>query len=189
MARCYFPFAGLDTPHTKMIVFLSGLSGVGKTTTAKAFVARHTQFKHVIASDVIKSAGASTYALDYAQVEYNQRILIRDFAEIRRNFPGLHILLDGHMVIETNEGQHILDDEIIDGLYVSDFVAIVDDPSRIFSARSTIGGSLLPPNELDQLQKLEVAATKRQAERTRRPFAQVRSGELEALERTLGLAR
>jgi len=171
-----------------MIVFLSGLSGVGKTTTAKAFVGRHTQFKHVIASDVIRRAGASTYPLDYAQIEHNQRILLRDFAEIRHNFPGFHILLDGHMVIETNEGEYVVEDGVIDSLSVSYFVAIVDDPSRIYSARRTIGKRLLSPNELERLQKLEVAATQRQAERAARPFAQVQSGEVEALENTLGLA-
>jgi len=92
------------------------------------------------------------------------------------------------MVIETNEGEHVVEDWVIDGLFVSYFVAIIDDPSRIYSARLTVGRRLLAPNELKRLQKLEVAQTERQAVRTGRPFAQVRSGELKALENILGLA-
>jgi adenylate kinase family enzyme len=46
MVVCEFAFAEPDAGHLKMIVFFSGLSGVGKTTTAKAFIERYTQFKH-----------------------------------------------------------------------------------------------------------------------------------------------
>jgi adenylate kinase len=171
-----------------MIVFLSGLSGVGKTTTARAFVARQQQFKHVIASDLISRAGANIEPTDEREVINNQNILIREFTAIRQYFQDYHFLLDGHMVIETNKGDYIIADEVIDGLAVTHFVGITDDPSRIHSTRRVIQKGAISSVELANLQTLEMSATRRQAERTRRPFFQVRSGHVVALENSLGLA-
>lgn len=171
-----------------MIVFLSGLSGVGKTTMARAFVARQQQFKHIIASDLISGAGASIELTDEWEVIKNQNILVREFAEIRQSFPDYHFLLDGHMVIETNKGKHIIGNEVIDGLAITHFVGIIDDPSRINFTRLVIQKGAISSVELANLQILEMSVTRRQAERTRRPFFQVQSGQVEVLENSLGLA-
>jgi adenylate kinase len=171
-----------------MIVFLSGISGVGKTTIARAFVARQRQFKHVIASDLISRAGASVEPTDEREVIRNQNILIKEFAAIRQYFRHCHFLLDGHMVIETSKSHHIIGDEIIDGLAVSHFIGIIDDPSRIHSTRRAVQKGAISSLELENLQNLEMSVTRRQAERTRCPFFQVQSGQVEALENSLGLA-
>jgi adenylate kinase len=171
-----------------MIVFLSGLSGVGKTTTARAFVARQQQFKHIIASDLISGAGASIEPTDEREVINNQNILVQEFMAIREFFPNYHFLLDGHMVIETNKGDHIIGDEVIDCLAITHFVGIIDDPSRIHSTRHVIQKGAISFIELANLQTLEMSVTRRQAQRTRRPFFQVQSGQVEALEDRLGLA-
>jgi adenylate kinase len=171
-----------------MIVFLSGLSGVGKTTTAKAFVARHAQFKHVIASCLISRAGARTQPLDSADVKRNQEVLLREFTAIRRSFPEYYIMLDGHMVIETTRGEEIVGDEVIDGLAATHFIAIIDDPRRIYSTRQhDLGEASLSLGELERLQDLEIVTTRRQAERRECPFFEVQSGEVEALELIFGL--
>jgi adenylate kinase len=171
-----------------MIVFLSGLSGVGKTTTAQAFVVRHTQFRHVIASHLIRRAGASTQKLDYSQVKQNQIILLREFAAIRNSFSNCHILLDGHMIIEINEGEFIVDDNVINGLSVTHFIALIDNPNRVYSTKRNARKFSLSPNELERLQRLEVTETRRQAERTGCPFFQIRSGEIKSLEDSLGFS-
>lgn len=173
--------------HRKMIVFLSGLSGVGKTTTAKAFVRRYTQFRHIIASDLIRRAGANPQARDYAEAQENQHILLTEFAAMRRSLFNPYILLDGHMVIETAKGDHVIDDCIVDGLCLSHFVAIIDDPKRIYSTRRTIQRAPLSLKHLTELQGLEVAATRRQAERTGCPFIQMKSGAVDFLAANLGV--
>lgn len=187
MVVCEFAFAEPDAGHMKMIVFFSGLSGVGKTTTAKAFIERYTQFKHVVASELIRQAGANPHVLDHAQAEQNQRILLQEFAAIRRRLVNPHILFDGHMVIETRKGEHVVNDRVIDGLCVSHFVAIIDEPSRIYSMRYTAGRTPPSTEELKRLQDLEVSTTRRQAERTGRPFIQMQSGTIESLATSLGL--
>jgi adenylate kinase len=170
-----------------MIVFLSGLSGVGKTTTARALVARQPQFRHIIASDLISRAGANIDPANEREVIRNQDILVQEFAAVRQYFRNYHFLLDGHMVIETNKGDHIIEDEVIDRLAVTHFIGIIDDPSRIHSTRRVIQKGCISSAELANLQTLEMSVTRRQAERTRRPFFQVWSGQVEALEINLGL--
>jgi len=171
-----------------MIVFLSGLSGVGKTTTARAFVTRQQQFKHIIASDLISGAGASIEPADEREVIRNQNILVQEFAGFRQYFRDYHLLLDGHMVIETSKGDYIIGDEVIDGLAVTHFVGIIDNPSRIHSTRRVAQKGAISFFELAKLQTLEMSVTRQQAERTRRPFFQVQSGQVESMEASLGLA-
>ena len=112
----------------------------------------------------------------------------REFVAIRRSFLEYHILLDGHMVIETTRGEQIVDDEVIDGLAATHFIAIIDDPSRIYLTRQddTSKGSL-SLSELDRLQNLEIATTRQQAKRRECPFFEVQSGEVDALEVIIGL--
>jgi adenylate kinase len=174
--------------ETEMIVFLSGLSGVGKTTTARAFAARHAQFKHIIASRLISRAGARTQPSDSADVKRNQQVLLREFAQIRRSFPNYDILLDGHMVIETTRGEEIVGDEVIDELAATHFIAVIDDPRRIYSTRQLgLSEAFLSLGKLERLQDLEIVTTRRQAERRECPFFAVQSGEVEALELIFGL--
>ncbi len=172
-----------------MIIFLSGLSAVGKTTTAEAFVARHTEFRHVVASRLIKGGGASIRPSSRADLDRNQKILLREFRELRHtSAERIHLILDGHMVIETREGEELIEDKVIDGLQVSHFIVITDDPYRIYSTRRR--GSSGRPISLDtiqRLQMLEIDATRRQAERCGSPSFEVQSGDVEALERIFGL--
>jgi adenylate kinase len=188
MAGGYLSLARSAAGQANMMVFLSGLSGVGKTTTARAFVARHPQFRHIIASDLIRRTGAGIEPAEDDHVERNQVILLREFAAVRRRFPYHHFLLDGHMVIEIRKGDHIIADSVIDGLAVTHFVVIVDDPSRIYSTRFAVQGDSLSPSGLERLQNLEITTTRRQAERTGCPFVQVQSGQIKSLEDSLGLA-
>lgn len=170
-----------------MIVFLSGLSGVGKTTTARAFVRRHPNFKHVIASALLRDAGVSLEPANESQVRYNQEVLINQFKAIREGCPDTHFLFDGHMIIETANGNHAIADEIIDGLTVSHFVVMVDNAYRIRMSREAVQKRLISPVELERLQSIEVQATLRHAERTGRPFFQVQSGQIAVMEDGLGL--
>ena len=187
MVACEFALAEPDAGHANMIVFLSGLSGVGKTTTATAFIERYTQFKHVVASELIRRAGADPQALDQAQAETESAYFGPRIPTICHSLRNLHILFDGHMIIETRKGEHVIDDRVIDGLYVSHFVAIIDDPSRIYSTRYTVGRTPLSTEELKRLQELEVYTTRRQAERTGCPFIQIQSGAIESLATSLRL--
>jgi adenylate kinase len=172
-----------------MIVFLSGLSGAGKTTTAAAFIARHAQFKHVVASRLIEIGGASTRPLGAADVAYNQQVLIQGFSVIRHRCQRYHLILDGHMVIETRQGHEIVNDEVIDGLLITHFVVLIDEPQRIYSTRrrSSITTPEASMDEIRRLQALEIDATRRQAERCRCPFFEVQSGQVDALEAVFAL--
>jgi adenylate kinase len=133
-------------------------------------------------------AGVRTQPSDSADVKRNQQVLLREFAEIRRGFPDYHILLDGHMVIETTQGEEIVSDEVIDDLAATHFIAIIDDPRRIYSTRQHgLSEAPLSLSELERLQDLEIVTTRLQAERRECPFFEVQSGEVEVLELIFGL--
>jgi adenylate kinase len=181
------PFGAPHPGRTNMIVFLSGLSGAGKTTMARAITMRHPQFKHVIASDIIRNAGADTKPTNARAVEQNQIAILKRFEGIRQQLAGYSILFDGHMVIETADGPQIIRDQVIDALEITHFCVILDDPKRIQSTRYRSQKAKKSIAQLADLQTLELNLTRRQAERTDRPFAEIRRGDLDTFERSLGI--
>jgi adenylate kinase len=121
--------------QTSMIVFLAGLSGAGKTTTAAGFVKHHPEFVHVIASTLIRKAGRPTDEISATDVEPNQAALIQEFIHLRKQIRDASILFDGHMVIETHTGQIAIPDYVVDHISPSHIVVLLDDPETIHSRR------------------------------------------------------
>jgi adenylate kinase len=142
---------------------------------------------HVIASDLIRKAGGDIKPTNARAVEQNQIAILKGFERIRRRLAGYPILFDGHMVIETADGPHTVRDQVIDALEITHFCVILDDPERIQSMRYQSQTTEKSAAELADLQTLELNLTRRQAERTQRPFAEIQSGDLDAFERSLGI--
>lgn len=99
----------------RIIVF--GVSGVGKTTACRHYVARHPNYVHLSASALIREAtGASVADLQLASVDRllaNQSILHDALEAKLRNSGVSNFILDGQCVLDNGKELVVLDVELV----------------------------------------------------------------------------
>jgi adenylate kinase len=122
---------------TRIGVF--GVSGVGKTASCRAYVARHPDFIHLTASELIsKATGANLPRLRYANhtdiIGYQvvlQRALENAVLEGRIS----SLLLDGQCVIDNGRELLVLPVEYIAPLRLTGIALLEERPDVIFGRR------------------------------------------------------
>ena len=117
---------------------------------------RHPQFKHVIASDIIRETAADIKPTNARAVEQNQIAILKGFEGIRQQLADYPIIFDGHMVIEAADGPQIIRDQVIDALGITHFCVVLDDPERIQSTRYQSQTAEKSIAQLADLQTLEL---------------------------------
>jgi adenylate kinase len=146
-----------------MIIFACGLSKSGKTSLIRN--ARLEQFgiQHVVASELLKSLGRSTTLLTRRDVVANQKILVQGLLALMSHCNST-ILLDGHLLIETEATIEIIPVEELDALPLLGVIQIHEMPSTIF-ARRVKTPVAKPASEFNRLFKLEAGQASKLASR------------------------
>ncbi|MEQ9396130.1 ATP-binding protein [Haliea sp.] len=120
------------------VVAVTGISGVGKTTFLRN-AAKEIQFQHLTAGSLIATARAtpdnSREELRHADLEENQRLLIHGFAQARDSEAAL-VVLDGHVIIDSEKGITLIPSQVFADLEVNLIVHLEADPIKISQHRA-----------------------------------------------------
>lgn len=166
------------------IVFVGGVHGVGKSTCC-AQVAQLTGCLHVTASEIIKRERSQAIASAgklVADVDGNQRLLIRGFHTLRLQAGTMPILLDGHFAMRDTLGEiQAVSVDVFRSLGVDRVVCLVDEPSAIAARIQQRDGTALANHEIAELQDAEMRHAKAAAVALGVPFTLVQGGDVEAL--------
>lgn len=114
------------------MIFVAGLSGVGKTSAIDWFVLRHPEFEHLRASCLLKELGRPLSNLTLQEISENQyelNRLLRGRAISRRT------ILDGHLVLPTGSGTYRVSTDFFDGIPLTAFVFLWAEPSILLRRR------------------------------------------------------
>ncbi len=135
------------------IVALTGISGVGKTTFLER-LKEHLVFQHLTGGSLIAAArdheAPKRDELRYADLDENQRLLIHGFA-LARDLAAEIVILDGHVVIDTDTGLTKLPTNVFRQLGVASMVHLETDPARIAANRAGDNARERPIYDIDTL--------------------------------------
>jgi adenylate kinase len=161
------------------MILVTGVSSSGKTHTLERLVHAKPRFRHIRASEILRSLDRPTIGLTIESALANQRVLAAELYRL-----GLQAdedaMLDGHATVETTTGILPLPDETFERLAPQAIVHIEADPVSI-AERSALRGQPYSPREVANRQKLEREHARTQASRLGIPFHEVASGDVDAL--------
>lgn len=122
------------------IVAVLGLSGAGKTTIVSKFVEHYPWAYSVSAGSLLKDAMAVTDSEELrtamaAGIYSNQGRLVAAFRELRCRHPNLHIIFDGHSLIDNDHGLVVVPTETFRQIAPDLIIFLEEDPDVIASRR------------------------------------------------------
>jgi adenylate kinase len=144
----------------KIVVALTGLSGVGKSTLIKALAAM-VPLEHLQASALIREgqqasgdAALTQDQLRLVDIDENQQLLVSGFQLMAGKSKGL-IIVDGHTVIERDGGLTRIDARVFGALGIHSMIFLVDDPDAIATRRRNDTVRKRPLPSIDRLQLIQ----------------------------------
>lgn len=161
------------------MILITGISRAGKTSTAQLAVARFSDLKYISASALLKESGAKTYDLSPENVKNNQSKIVEALKQ-HEYWDQKNIVLDGHAIIETENGVVELPNSLFDRLQLETIICIKSSPEEIFGRRKGVS-QVVSISEISDRQNRECAYSKYQATRLSIPYFELLSGEFEAL--------
>lgn len=169
------------------MIFVIGTSGSGKTHTIDLLVKCRPDLMHVRASRVLTSLGRPLRLRTGLEADQNQVALVGHLEELGLTGRS-NVILDGHGVIETDEGPSRIDDQIVDQLGVLAIIVIYDDSNAI-AARKQSKGERQTREDATASQIREDAFARDIAARLAIPVHHVRSGDVTALSQVVDQVR
>jgi adenylate kinase len=122
-----------------MRIIVLGISGVGKTTACRAFVARNPEFLHVTASELIRKAtGARLEELRTANAEQilaNQLVLQQALQTELQKQKAPNVLIDGQCVLDNGREIVVIPADLIAPLRPTGFILLEGRPEEILRRR------------------------------------------------------
>lgn len=168
------------------VVFVGGVHGVGKSTCC-AQVAQLTGCLHVTASEIIRRERAqaiSSAGKLVADVDGNQRLLIRGFHALRQEAGTTPILLDGHFAMRDGLGDiQTVAVGVFRSLGIDSVVCLVDAASAIAARIWQRDGTGPADREIADLQDAELSHARLVAADLAIPFTLLQGGDVQALSR------
>ena len=160
-----------------MIVFVCGISKSGKTTIIQRASMYARKWEHLRASSLIQAQGGVVSRLSAASFIDNQPLLI---SAIQASLPQVdkHIVLDGHLSVETEEGPQLVPDREIDRLPIVGVILIEDAVEEVTARRRTLG-LWESEEEVADLMGIEKIQARRLARRKVVEFREMGSSEVE----------
>ena len=122
---------------TQKIIFLAGISGVGKTTFLKK-LATEIEFQHLTAGTLISNGKSleqkNRDSMRFSNLDENQELLISGFHHARDN-QALIVLIDGHVVIDNGDDLKKISPNVFNALKVDAVIHLNSAPDQIFENR------------------------------------------------------
>ena len=148
---------------TRQVVALTGLSGVGKTSLIEGLAAS-VPLEHLQASSLIKEgrravgeAAISQDQLRLVDIDENQILLVRGFNIKAKASRGL-IVLDGHTVIERDDGLTRIDARVFGAIGINSMIFLADHPEAIARRRCNDTARKRPVPSVDGLRLIQEEA-------------------------------
>lgn len=118
-----------------MIILACGLSGSGKTTIiAHAARVSGLGLNHIKASDILRQEGRPITGLKASDVISNQELIVSWLLRYKSLNHG-PILLDGHLLIETDDGPQLVPDRILAPLPLAGIIVVRIEPEVVAKRR------------------------------------------------------
>lgn len=165
------------------VVALIGISGAGKSYLL-ARVGAEIAFRHLQASDLIKSGRllieqevATSEDLRKGNIADNQEMLQLGFEAATTGYDDL-VVLDAHVVIDTDQGLIEIQPEVFEGLSVSHMVFLKVPAETILDRRSNDSERKRPNRtklELDRQQETAVSVATQIAAKIQSEFSVIHS--------------
>lgn len=123
-------------------IAILGISGVGKTSLIQEFVSLNAKFSHAEASALIRQTKSKNLVAQRSKGEgtraiilENQRALVEAFHDFKRSTIDKHILLDGHSVIDSDDGLVVIPKKVFSALEIGYLIFMSDDVKKIWVRR------------------------------------------------------
>ena len=149
-----------------LIIAFTGISGVGKTTFLRS-LAKYVSFQHLTGGSLISAGRQATEkerdTLRHANLDENQRLLLLGFA-IERDHSAQLIVMDGHVVIDTDAKLEKLSIDVFRELEISMMVHLEADPALIEQNRKRDKGRNRPTHSIEVLSKHQQVSRRRAEE-------------------------
>ncbi|MDR7040317.1 adenylate kinase [Methylobacterium sp. BE186] len=124
---------------TGIVVPVFGISGVGKTTLCRNFVARNPAYMHLQASELLRELkGVDPESLRQSspsEIETNQKSLAFALQKKIENDKICRILLDAHSLIDNGSTLVPISPDIIASFRPKSLIVIEEDPQLIYERR------------------------------------------------------
>ncbi len=179
------------------IVFLAGVSGVGKTTFLRE-LANHAEFQHLTASQIIKDQkqyinlqNMTSEELRLANIADNQKTLVDGFHRLKEPQIDL-IIIDGHTVIDTPDGLVEIESSVFEGLGIDHFIFLKEQPAEILKRRqadSSRNRPLICVESIEQQQAISLTITTKIAGTLGVPMSSLSTCQFDDALRILGKCR
>lgn len=163
------------------LIFVSGVSRAGKTSTISEFQSNHPDWAHIICSEILKKNSRPIARLSYELVQENQNFLVAALQELLPKC-GSNIFLDGHLILPSREGDYVVSDDFLNQVSPNGIVCIVDSPKVISKRLRQTKKVYTTAREVKLKQRKDFLASVFQAKRLGIPFLLLRSGDIHKLE-------
>jgi adenylate kinase len=160
-----------------MIILACGLSGSGKTTLiAQATRASDLALNSIRASDILRHEGRPIVGLKASDVISNQEVIVDWLLRFQGANDG-PILLDGHLLIETDDGPQLVPDRILAPLPLVGVIVVRNEPKVVAKRRED---SFLTRSSLEirDLMFIEMVHARQLARARAVPFSAIRGNDL-----------
>ncbi|WP_455182965.1 ATP-binding protein [Azospirillum palustre] len=143
------------------IFIVLGLSGVGKSTACRSFVARHPEYLYVKASDLIHEASSLTFeelrTASSESILENQKLLVKALHLRRIGREDQRVIIDAHSVIDNDRDLVCIPVDVIKSLCPNGFVFLEVDAHTLLSRRMA-AKKPRPLRSADELAQQQVLA-------------------------------
>lgn len=140
---------------TQKIIFLAGISGVGKTTFLKK-LANEIEFQHLTAGTLISNGKSLEQkerdSMRFSNLDENQKLLISGFHYTRDNQASI-VVIDGHVVIDTGAELEKISSNVFKALKIDAIIHLNADSDQIFKNRKNDESRDRPKLSSTQLKK------------------------------------
>lgn len=147
---------------TARTILVTGISGIGKTTFINS-LGHNGSIQFLSAGSLIKAERERLKdeihrdMLRFADIGENQKLLIEGFRRTKDHTASL-VLLDGHTVIDTQDGLVQIPTEVFSALEIDMFVFLEDEPQLILDRRANDKSRTRPKLAIDILAQHQTEA-------------------------------
>jgi adenylate kinase len=177
---------------SQRLVCVFGVSGVGKSTLLRDFVASHAEWMHLIAGDVLAAmTRRDSEALRTSgkeDIQGNQGLLVERIREICARHRDKSVLLDAHCVVDNGTELVKVPVSATENLHPDLLVCVWDEPARIQARRAAAIDRMRPERtvtEIDSYQQFVFETCEEYATELGIGLVRVRAGEGESLAKCL----
>lgn len=145
----------MQNNSSQRLVCVFGVSGVGKSTLLRDYVASHPNWMHINAGDVLSAITSRSSEVlrtsEKEDIQGNQRVLVERILEICARHRDKSVLLDAHCVVDSGRDLIKVPVSAIEDLDPDLLVCVWDEPASIQVRRSAATDRVRPERTVAQL--------------------------------------